>query len=437
MIKIEKNKLNRLINELIKTGGGQSAYVKFSELLKIETGSDNISVLRRTILLWLDSMMIFDVNFPNYTINKPSWVQSSVKGQYNLIGALTINEIKLLNQVENIKTKPNIINYEKYEIELPDTYYTDKIDSVNHLGFKILDAPIFSNIDNDPGITEGIMKLRRGILSISETEGRKRITFEENDSGASVPIENQDFVQIFDWRSRKYTKCNLKFELDDEEGDKLIKVEKKKSDSHYETYTLFLVKVKGNPNWNYAYFDSDLIDERWARFIYLQKLAYYDLHRGVTDFEKLGALFINLRLLHPKNSVIKLDENVDYNSKNIIPVEDVLKKQFIKYDVRNKILAVPITLPLPKLFMKYLFSCSGVVPKIYAYNFSKNPNYKLKLLYSGILSENGKNIAYPDEKYFMIEDLYLFSAIPKELAEDIAKKFNLDYYKITFLKDVK
>ena len=130
MIKIEKNKLNRLINELIKTGGGQSAYVKFSELLKIETGSDNISVLRRTILLWLDSMMIFDVNFPNYTINKPSWVQSSVKGQYNLIGALTINEIKLLNQVENIKTKPNIINYEKYEIELPDTYYTDKIDSV-------------------------------------------------------------------------------------------------------------------------------------------------------------------------------------------------------------------------------------------------------------------------------------------------------------------
>ena len=127
MIKIEKYKINRLINELINTGGGQSAYSKFSELLKIETESDDIGILRRTILLWLDTMMVFDVNFPNYVINKPSWVPSSIKGQYNLIGALTLKEIETLQQDKNIKAKPNVINYEKYEIELPDTFYTNKI----------------------------------------------------------------------------------------------------------------------------------------------------------------------------------------------------------------------------------------------------------------------------------------------------------------------
>lgn len=436
MIKIEKYRINRLINELIKTGGGQNAYTKFSELLKIEAETDDIGVLRRTILLWLDSMMIFDVNFPNYVINKPSWVPSSIKGQYNLIGALTIKEIETLVQDQNIKAKPNVINYEKYEIELPDTFFTETINLVAHLGFNVLEATIFSNIENDPGITEVIKKSHKGILSINNTEGFERISFEENDRGANVQIENQDFVQIFDWRSRKYSKCDIKFELDTPEGDLLVRIEKKKSDSHYEKYTLLLIKEIDKPNWNYAYFDPNLIDERWARFIYLQRIEYYDLHRGVNDGEKITGLAINLMNLKT-NSIIKLDEGATFNNKNILKIEDVLKKQFIQYDVRNHILAIPITLPFPKQFMKYLFSCSGVVPKIYAYNFSKNPNYKLKLLYSGSLSENGHNIAYPYEKYFMKEDLYLFPGIPKELAEAIAKKFNLDYYKITFLNDVK
>lgn len=436
MIRIQKCKINRLINELIKTGGGQNAYNKFSELLKIEIEGDNISVLRRTILLWFDSMMIFDVDFPNYTINKPSWVPSSINGQYNLIGALTIKEIEIIHKDENIKLKSNLINYDKYEIELPDTFYTDNIESVKHLGFKVLESSIFSNIKNEPGIQEEVKKLHKGILSINEIDGHKRISFEKNEMGATVPIENQDFVQVFDWRSRKYIKCDINFELDTPEGDLLIKIEKKKSDSHYETYTLLLIKEKDKENWNFAYFDSSLIDERWARFIYLQRLAYYDLHRGVNNDDTITGLAINLMKLK-SNSEIILDVNTNFNNKNIIKIDDVLKKQFIKYDLRNNLLAIPITLPLPKLFMKYLFSCSGVVPKIYRYNFSKNPNYKLKLLYSGSLSEKGNDLAFHDEKYFMKEDLYLFSAIPNELAREIASKFNLNYFKITFLKDVK
>ena len=436
MIKIEKFRINRLINELIKTGGGKSAYNKFSELLKIETESDDIGVLRRTILLWLDTMMIFEVTFPNYIINKPVWVPSSIKGQYNLIGALTIKEIEILVKAGNIKSKPNVITYEKYEIELPDTYYTSEIDSVKYLGFNIIETPIFSNIKNDPSITEGISNLHKGVLSIIEIEGYKKISFEENANGAIVPIENQDFIEIFEWRTRKYTKCDIKFELDTPEGDLLIRITKKKSDTHYQTYTLLLIKAKDNDNWNYAYFNSSLIDERWARFIYLQRIDYYDLHRGVNDEEKITGLAVNLIKIKP-NRVIKLDKTPDFSSKNIIRIDDSFKKQFIRYDIRNNIFAIPITLPLPKIFMKYLFSCSGVVPKIFTYNFSNNPNYKLKLLYSGSLSENGNNLTFADEKYFMSEDLYLFSSIPNELAKEIAEKFNLDYYKTTFFKNLK
>ncbi len=90
--------------------------------------------------------------------------------------------------------------------------------------------------------------------------------------------------------------------------------------------------------------------------------------------------------------------------------------------------------------MRYLFSCSGIVPQVFKNNFVINPDYNIKRLFSGVLSSNGINVYYPDEKYFMEEDFYLFSSVPTQLAEKIFEKLNLDIkdevFKRTFLQKV-
>jgi len=90
--------------------------------------------------------------------------------------------------------------------------------------------------------------------------------------------------------------------------------------------------------------------------------------------------------------------------------------------------------------MRYLFSCSGIVPQVFKNKFVINPDYNIKRLFSGVLSSNGNNVYYPDEKYFMEEDFYLFSSVPTQLAEKIFEKLNLDIkdevFKRTFLQKV-
>jgi hypothetical protein len=121
-----------------------------------------------------------------------------------------------------------------------------------------------------------------------------------------------------------------------------------------------------------------------------------------------------------------------------IPV--VMKKQLVQYDSRQGLMAFPISMPLPKEIMRYLFSCSGIVPQVFKNKFVINPDYNIKRLFSGVLSPNGNNVYYPDEKYFMEEDFYLFSNVPTQLAEKIFEKLNLDIkfemFKRTFLQKV-
>jgi hypothetical protein len=97
-------------------------------------------------------------------------------------------------------------------------------------------------------------------------------------------------------------------------------------------------------------------------------------------------------------------------------------------------------MPLPKEIMRYLFSCSGIVPQVYKNKFVINPDYNIKRLFSGVLSDKGHNVDYPDQKYYMEEDFYLFSNVPTQLAEKIFEKLNLDIkedvFKTTFLQKV-
>ena len=126
------------------------------------------------------------------------------------------------------------------------------------------------------------------------------------------------------------------------------------------------------------------------------------------------------------------------DSNNFMKIPDVLKKQLVQYDIRQGLLAFPVSMPLPKEIMRYLFSCSGMVPQIFRNNFVINPDYNVKRLFSGVLSSQGHNVSYPEQNYFMEEDFYIFSNVPKQLAEKIFEKLNLniytDVFKRTFLQ---
>ena len=111
-------------------------------------------------------------------------------------------------------------------------------------------------------------------------------------------------------------------------------------------------------------------------------------------------------------------------------------KQLIQYDKQKGILAFPVTMPLPKELMKYLYSCSGNLPTIFKNKYSLNPNYPMKLLFNGSLSENGQQIDYRDETYFMEEEMYLFTSVPNEVAEVVFKKLNLYPHYKTFFETI-
>lgn len=434
MVVIKKHDINLLINSLIKTGGGQNPYGKMSEILKFISKSEDIRVLRGTLLLWLDSMNIFDVDFqyqpPKYVINKPRWTPGTIHNHYNLLGALTLSEINRIDNNPFVKKITNKTSFLNLEIELPDTYYTEDIQFVENLGFDIAKNTTFSNIENDDDADTILKKLIDGDLLINILDGNKKISFIKDDTSSSVYIENQDDVQIFDWVTRKYYKCNLENELNDEEGIKLIKVGKKYLEAHIEIYTILLTK-EIESEWKYLYFDPKKVDERWAIYIYLSTLTHYDLHRGA-DIALLVQMFTNNLKTLKRNSLIAIEDGVGLNRKNIIKIPTGMLKQIIHYDKRKGILAIPVSIPLPKIFMKYLFSCSGTVPQVFQNSYSLNPKYLLKVLYSGSISEGGKDIFFPDESYFMHEYLYLFTSIPSELAETISSKLGLDYYKRTF-----
>lgn len=434
---IEKQNINLLVNTLIKTGGGENPYGKFSEILKAFAADENIRVLRNTILFWFDTMNLFEVDFkfqpPKYRIIKPFWAPGAVANQYNLIGALTLSDTENLASHVNVGKRDNVIRFDNYEVHLPDSHYTDNIESVEDLGFETIKYPLFTSIDSDVNIESIEDSLIKGKLVQREIEEIKRISFVKDTQETNAFIEKQDFIQIFDWRYRKFSKCSFKEEMQDEEGIKLVRIEKKYSDIHREIFTLLLFKEYEEDDWNYWYFDNKSVDERWARYIFLSKLTHYDLHRGI-DGPRLAMLRNNLKI----NSIdFKKFVEQDLDSKNVVKIDEVMLKQFIQYDKRKGVFAVPVSIPLPRLFMKYLYSCSGAVPQVYANNFSRNPNYILKLLFSGKISENGQDIEYPDENYFMKEDMYLFTCIPVELAEAIVLKLNMAYYKRTFFESVK
>ena len=288
-------------------------------------------------------------------------------------------------------------------------------------------------------------KLHTGVLKkfiysredeINEVDG---YTISLNEKQESLTIYPQDDIKQFDWRTRTYIKCDIIRELNleiEEEGLKLIKVTKSFEGNHKENYTILLEKVPGK-DWVYYYFDRNTIDERWARYLYIDKLEYYDIEKDFrgSSLDDKGWVTQNAMAAHKNGHDI-----INPYSSNFMKIPKVLIKQLVQYDSRQGLIAFPVSMPLPKEIMRYLFSCSGIVPQIYKNKFVINPDYNIKRLFSGVLSDNGNNVGYPDQKYFLEEDFYLFSSVPTELAEMIFEKLNLDIkddvFKTTFLQKI-
>lgn len=445
--KINKEKINHLIDVLITSGGGHNQYGKLNDIIKLYTTEN--SLVRNTLLIWLDSMGVMEVDEENnYFLKTPVWIKSSIKNHYILYGSLTKKDRNQLELNDKIKKYTNNkIQYKNFEIELPDTYYTLEEEIFKDFNYKYIDSPIFSAINNMDDMQKIREKLFSGTLkrisfsnhgSDSVADGYKIILNNEQDL---LSIQPQDDVKQFNWRTRTYIKCDLNNELNldiEEEGLKLIKVTNSYEEKHKEYYTILLEKSSGQ-DWNYFYFDRKRVDERWARYLFIDKLKYFDLEkdfRSITDDEK-GYVGQNaMNAFHNKSSIISSAPT----SNNFMQIPDVMRKQLVQYDSRQGLMAFPTTMPLPKYIMRYLFSCSGIVPQVFKNKFVINPNYNIKRLFSGVLSPTGNNVPYTDQKYFMEEDFYLFSSVPTQLAEKIFEKLNLDIqedvFKTTFLQKI-
>lgn len=448
--KITKDKIDFLIDTLITSGGGQNQYGKLNDIIKTYTTQN--SLIRTTMLIWLDTMGIMEVDKQyNYYFNKPVWVKSSIKEHFILYGALTRAEKEKLELNGDVKKyTENRISYKNFEIELPDTYYTSNSDVFKQFEFDVLDTPIFSAIENMEGLSSIKEKLQTGKLKKliypkeHQTDDVDGYTITLNTNLDTLTIFPQDDIKQFNWRTRNYIKCDIHRELNlelEEEGLKLFKITNTKflERNHKEYYTILLEKEKGEEVWNYFYFDRDFVDERWARYIYIDKLEFYDIEKDFRGREVIDKISVyrNIESAFSAGSDI-----VNYNadSSNFMKIPNIMKKQLVQYDSHQGLMAFPISMPLPKEIMRYLFSCSGIVPQVFKNKFVINPDYNIKRLFSGVLSPNGNNVYYPDEKYFMEENFYLFSSVPTQLAEKIFEKLNLDIkdevFKRTFLQKV-
>jgi|GEM_PF-6621701 len=461
-----KQSTNLLIDTLITSGGGLNPYGKFSAILETFTSSTGSPpLLRHNLLLWLDTMGILDVDFQDYSYRlvKPVWIPTAISNRYVLIGALTMNEHEKLIS-EGFDTLPNNIEYLDYTIALPDTYCTNDLAKVEGSCFDVMHRGLFESINIQLGYQDvlGILEkhARAGALHVEDKfvgTGNQYFIYSfasGNGENEKVFFSQSNKIEKFNWRIRNYERCDLSEELADKESFKLIRVSMETTYG-IKKYTLLLESCEGETACKYYYFDSKIVDERWARVIYLNKETVYDTFYDIKKSEALvqygnydDSGFLERRM----GLVKKLDKNITNYSRFPIPhvhefvefdqhgkikVPAVLKNSVMTYDIRNGILTIPKSVPLPTVFMRILFSCTGQLPFIFKNKFVPNPGYPVKLLYSGKLSDGGYEIPYPKQSYFIEEDVYTFAGVPKELADALSTKLGWTPAKMTFLKKIK
>jgi hypothetical protein len=448
MVIIKKEDINILLDTLVKTTSEQDPSGKLTDILKLLLKTDDIRIIRSTLLLWLDTMSILNYDRLSgvFGFNKPTWFLCAEKEKFILLGALTTEDIDALEKLDVKKNQKNTIQFKNYLFELPDSYYSYNIDALKGLGFAESKIPLFFDTTYFPNVVNVIEKLFSGKLSIinNQDESICVISFIKDETYASEYILSQDTVETFDWISRNFIRSLIEKEIEDPMGIKLLKVTKKRGgigNQYFETFTLLLER-EGN-DWRYTFFDKSKIDERWARLIYLSKIKYYDLHKEFRnrEIENYGYLFNNILkyFVTPKEETRELNLEIGPNwrdTNEVLKIPEIMRHQFIRYDKINQILAVPATLPLPQTMLKSLFSCSGLMPYFFTNKFRVNPKYILKLLFAGALAEESHYLNYPEEPYYIEEVLHLYRCVPPELASILFDSLNISICYETFYQKI-
>lgn len=444
-----------LIDVLIKTGGGANPSGKLSSILDSLTyATDPPALLRHNLLIWLDTMGILQVNFQSYSYQliRPVWVKTAIEGKFILMGALTMAEQEGLVKL-GFKAFGNVASYPEMEIEMPNSFYSYDEEKLLDTDFEIIKNPLFNCAVDQFGYNEIIQELTKhskvGFLGIDnklvENDSEYWVFSMPNaiNDGETLFFSQSDKVEKFNWRNRLYERCDIVEELHDQDGCKLIRYSQE-SFGGLKRHTILLERYEENAQWKYYYFDTKLVDERWARVIYLGRETRYDIHYDIrragiendSNFEITRGRFNlqkNVLTYRPTSTPFYHEYlSVDENATFLIP--DSIKKSVLLYDKENSILAIPKRLPLPTVFMRCLFSCSGKLPRIFNNKFLPNANYPMKLVFNGKVSENGTSLPYPNERYFTEEDFYMFPAVPIQLLEVVSQKLGLAYTTTTFIK---
>ena len=168
MRKIKKESINKLIDTLIRTSSNQNPLAKLTEILKVLLNTQDVKIIRSTLLLCLDTMHIltYDRQAYKFSFNRPSWFLSSDNNRYILLGALTENDIVNLKYLGVTKFEQNNVSYNNIYFELPDSYYTEDFEILNKTGFKINQVPYFGDILSLTEYDDAVKNLVNNQISI-------------------------------------------------------------------------------------------------------------------------------------------------------------------------------------------------------------------------------------------------------------------------------
>jgi hypothetical protein len=385
------------------------------ELYNVEDSQWEIDLreISKKIIYLLDSLNIVEreVHYIK-TIVKPYWFESGIDRRYNLVGALTLEEINRLENITSIKSNSQIlyrnINSITVGFELPRLFYVEKCDEKNIPNLnnwelhRIVKKFDFSFAGKDSEIfIPGSRVLK--ILA----------------SNYYIPINN---VEVLNWFTLKYDRVSNKLfeEMLSYYGYKLVKItnEKTYNSRKVEHYFLFKINREGI---NYSYYTYD--ERHIALRVYLNKVRYFDLTSLVMNAENdsinslISHLLRHLMTSINHRSILNYENRegfksvVNFQNAFSLNFDGSIKAMFI-YDSSHRIYAISNAVSLPKTIEKYLVALSGELPTYKTINQKIPIKDIFELVKGNYFQERGVNYV-------------LYQNIPEEIAFKISNSLIL------------
>jgi hypothetical protein len=375
----------------------------------LNSGIDALELSKKIIYL-LDNLNIIERE-GHYikTITKPYWIASSIDRRYNLVGALTSDDIIELDGITSIKSRIQTvyrtINKELIAFELPRQFYVEKCDDAKipktdkyplHINYQLYDFKIA-----EP--SKEVFILESQTLKVSN-----------QDYSSFIPINN---LRVLNWFTLKYEHINQEQfkEMVTFWGHKLVEIESRKNYNNRVVKHYFLFTTDGNGIY-YSYFPYEQRSN--ALRLYLKKVKHFDLTTLIktSNDDEIKSIckhlmrtaLVNKKHLEALNSgnTDEIKPIINYQNALQLNFNGLIKKMFL-YDNQNSLFAIHNSLNLPKDIEKYLVSISGKLP------FYREQNISVPVTNINDLS-NGTYWVDHDVNFIFYEN------IPEEVAYKIS-----------------